>query len=85
MTTAWLVAFSGLLGLAVGSFLNVCIYRLPLEQSLAFPASHCTSCNRKLSWFENVPVWPGSSCEDAAGPAMRESRSSIRWWNSSPG
>ena len=56
MTTAWFMALSGLLGLAVGSFLNVCIYRLPLEQSLAFPASHCTSCNRRLSWFENVPV-----------------------------
>jgi leader peptidase (prepilin peptidase)/N-methyltransferase len=56
MTTAWLVTLSGLLGLAVGSFLNVCIYRLPLEQSLVFPASHCTNCHRKLSWFENVPV-----------------------------
>jgi leader peptidase (prepilin peptidase)/N-methyltransferase len=56
MTESWLVTLSGLLGLAVGSFLNVCIYRLPLDQSLAFPASHCTSCNRKLSWFENVPV-----------------------------
>jgi leader peptidase (prepilin peptidase)/N-methyltransferase len=56
MTTQWLVAFSGLLGLVVGSFLNVCIYRLPLDQSLVFPASHCTNCNRKLSWFENVPV-----------------------------
>jgi leader peptidase (prepilin peptidase)/N-methyltransferase len=56
MTTAWLVALSGLLGLAVGSFLNVCIYRLPLDESLAFPASHCTNCHRKLRWFENVPV-----------------------------
>jgi len=56
MTTAWLVTISGLLGLAVGSFLNVCIYRLPLDQSLAFPASHFTSGNRKLRWFENVPV-----------------------------
>ena len=56
MTESWLIALSGLLGLAVGSFLNVCIYRLPLDQSLAFPASHCTSCNRKLSWFENIPV-----------------------------
>ena len=56
MTTPWLVALAGLLGLAVGSFLNVCIYRLPLEQSLAFPPSHCTSCRRRLSWFENVPV-----------------------------
>ena len=56
MTMTWLVTLAGLLGLAVGSFLNVCIYRLPLEQSLAFPASHCTNCNRTLSWFENVPV-----------------------------
>lgn len=44
------------LGLAVGSFLNVCIYRMPRDESLAWPASHCTSCNRSLSWYENVPV-----------------------------
>ncbi len=44
------------LGLAVGSFLNVCIYRLPRGESLAFPSSHCTSCNRSLSWYENVPL-----------------------------
>jgi leader peptidase (prepilin peptidase)/N-methyltransferase len=44
------------LGLVVGSFLNVCIYRLPLGQSVAWPASRCTSCGRSLSWFENVPV-----------------------------
>jgi leader peptidase (prepilin peptidase)/N-methyltransferase len=61
VTTPWLVSLFGMLGLAVGSFLNVCIYRLPLDQSLVFPASHCTSCHRKLSWFENVPVlaWIG--------------------------
>jgi leader peptidase (prepilin peptidase)/N-methyltransferase len=45
------------LGLVVGSFLNVCIYRLPREESLAWPASHCTTCNRPLRWFENVPVF----------------------------
>ncbi len=50
---ALLVAASGL---AVGSFLNVCIYRLPRNESLAWPASHCTSCNRALSWYENIPV-----------------------------
>ena len=44
------------MGLAVGSFLNVCIYRLPLRESLMWPASHCTSCNRPLAWFENIPV-----------------------------
>src|SRR5690242_18240437 len=43
-------------GLAVGSFLNVCIYRLPRRESLNWPASHCTSCDRPLSWYENVPI-----------------------------
>jgi leader peptidase (prepilin peptidase)/N-methyltransferase len=56
MTPLSLLLFAGLMGLVIGSFLNVCIYRLPLEQSLVFPASHCTACRRKLSWFENVPV-----------------------------
>ena len=56
MMTAWLLLLAGLLGLAVGSFLNVCIYRIPLEQSLAYPPSRCMACQRKLSWFENVPV-----------------------------
>ena len=44
------------LGLLVGSFLNVCIYRLPRGESLAWPASHCTTCNRPLSWYENIPL-----------------------------
>ena len=56
MTTPWLLLFAGLMGLAVGSFLNVCIYRVPLEQSLVFPGSRCTVCNRTLSWFENIPI-----------------------------
>ncbi len=43
-------------GLVVGSFLNVCIYRLPRDESVAWPGSHCTSCNRALSWYENIPV-----------------------------
>ena len=51
-----LIVVLGLFGLAIGSFLNVCIYRLPRHESLAFPASHCTSCGRPLDWYENVPV-----------------------------
>ena len=43
-------------GLVVGSFLNVVIYRLPRHESVAWPGSHCTSCNRALSWYENIPV-----------------------------
>jgi leader peptidase (prepilin peptidase) / N-methyltransferase len=44
------------LGLLVGSFLNVCIYRLPRRESVAWPASHCPSCRRALAWYENVPL-----------------------------
>ena len=43
-------------GLAAGSFLNVCIYRLPRRRSVVRPGSHCTACGRALHWFENVPV-----------------------------
>jgi leader peptidase (prepilin peptidase) / N-methyltransferase len=54
---ALVVVFLAAFGLAVGSFLNVCIYRLPRRESLSFPASHCTSCQRPLDWFENIPVF----------------------------
>ena len=51
-----LAVLLGVLGLLVGSFLNVCIHRLPRDQSVAFPASHCPSCERPLRWYHNVPV-----------------------------
>jgi leader peptidase (prepilin peptidase)/N-methyltransferase len=47
---------AALFGLLVGSFLNVCIYRLPLGESIVWPASRCTQCQRNLSWYENIPV-----------------------------
>ena len=46
----------GLLGLMVGSFLNVCIYRLPRHESIVFPASHCTACGKGIRWYQNIPV-----------------------------
>ncbi len=45
-----------ILGLSVGSFLNVCIYRIPLKKSISFPPSSCTNCGKKLSPFELIPV-----------------------------
>jgi leader peptidase (prepilin peptidase) / N-methyltransferase len=45
-----------LLGLAVGSFLNVCIHRIPLGQSLTMPPSRCPGCDYRLRWFDNIPV-----------------------------
>jgi leader peptidase (prepilin peptidase)/N-methyltransferase len=46
----------GLLGLVIGSFLNVCIYRIPRNLSIVSPPSRCTGCGHLLSWYENVPV-----------------------------
>jgi leader peptidase (prepilin peptidase)/N-methyltransferase len=48
--------FAGLLGLAFGSFLNVCLSRWPEGESIVKPRSHCRSCNRTLAWWENVPL-----------------------------
>ncbi|MFC1478393.1 prepilin peptidase [Candidatus Margulisiibacteriota bacterium] len=43
-------------GLTAGSFLNVCIYRLPREKSVVFPPSSCPDCGHKLGWIDMVPV-----------------------------
>ena len=44
-------------GIIIGSFLNVCIYRIPREESIAFPSSHCTSCGTSLKWYDNIPLF----------------------------
>ena len=56
VTTTGFAIFLGLLGLVVGSFLNVCIYRVPRRESIHWPGSHCTICNRSLAWYENIPI-----------------------------
>ncbi len=43
-------------GAAIGSFLNVCIHRLPRLQSVVFPASNCPLCHHQLAWWENIPL-----------------------------
>jgi leader peptidase (prepilin peptidase)/N-methyltransferase len=53
---AYELAILVLLGLAVGSFLNVCIHRLPRGQSLNTPPSRCPSCEYRLRWSDNIPV-----------------------------
>ncbi len=45
-----------LFGLAVGSFLNVCIYRVPSRVSVVSPGSRCPSCGHVLAWVDNIPV-----------------------------
>jgi leader peptidase (prepilin peptidase)/N-methyltransferase len=48
--------FVFLLGAATGSFLNVCIWRMPREESIVHPGSHCTRCNTSLSAADNIPL-----------------------------
>jgi leader peptidase (prepilin peptidase) / N-methyltransferase len=49
-------AFAFLVGLCVGSFLNVCIARWPAELSVIRPRSRCPKCGHQLAWYDNVPV-----------------------------
>jgi leader peptidase (prepilin peptidase) / N-methyltransferase len=49
-------AFAALMGLAFGSFLNVCLTRWPAGESIVKPRSHCRNCGRTLAWWENVPL-----------------------------
>lgn len=49
--------FVFILGLIVGSFTNVLIYRLPKEESPVFPASHCPQCGHPIAFYDNVPVF----------------------------
>jgi leader peptidase (prepilin peptidase)/N-methyltransferase len=50
------IVVAGLFGAVIGSFLNVCIYRLPRGRSVVWPGSACGSCGRALAWFENIPI-----------------------------
>jgi leader peptidase (prepilin peptidase)/N-methyltransferase len=56
MTLAYAAVLAGVFGLLLGSFLNVVAYRLPRGESLAYPASHCTSCETPIKPYDNVPV-----------------------------
>lgn len=48
--------FLGILGAMVGSFLNVCIYRLPQGESLVVPRSRCPRCGTPIHWYDNIPL-----------------------------
>src|SRR5579872_4961937 len=43
-------------GAAVGSFLNVCVYRIPYERSFLWPGSRCGSCLQPIRWYDNLPL-----------------------------
>jgi len=50
------IPLAGVVGLFVGSFLNVVVYRVPIGLSVSTPRSFCPNCDRQLAWWENVPV-----------------------------
>lgn len=51
-----MILFIFILGLLIGSFLNVCIYRIPREESISYPPSHCTNCSSRIKWYDLIPV-----------------------------
>ena len=61
-----------LVGAAFGSFLNVCIARWPLEQSIVSPPSRCPQCETPIKWYDNVPIlgWIrlGGKCRNCRAP-----------------
>jgi len=50
----WAIAFC--FGASLGSFLNVCIYRIPADESVVSPGSRCPGCRTPIAWYDNVPV-----------------------------
>ena len=55
MTILAIIIF--LYGITIGSFLNVCIYRMPLEQSVVFGNSHCTKCEKNIKFYDLIPLF----------------------------
>lgn len=67
----WSVVFF-VFGCIVGSFLNVCIHRLPRGQSIVSPPSHCPHCNYSIPWYLNIPLvtwlWLRGRCRNCGAP-----------------
>ena len=55
MTTGW-AAVAGIFGAALGSFLNVCVHRWPLDQSVVSPRSRCPGCGAAIAGYDNIPI-----------------------------
>ena len=92
------IFFAAAFGAIVGSFLNVCIYRLPRGMSIVWPASACPHCGRGLAWFENVPLLSYAvlrgRCRTCSGvisvryptvEALTAAMFALGWWYYGPG
>jgi len=66
-----LTMFALAFGLVTGSFLNVCISRMPRNESVVFPPSHCPLCDYRIRWYDNVPLlsylWLRGRCRGCGG------------------
>ena len=98
MTGPFALTFAALFGAVIGSFLNVCIHRLPRGTSIVWPGSACPACGRALSWFENIPIasylFLRGRCRTCGAPisarylvieALTAAMFALAWWYYGPG
>jgi leader peptidase (prepilin peptidase)/N-methyltransferase len=66
MSAMWPYVVAFVCGAAIGSFLNVCIHRLPRHESVVWPGSHCPACNHPIAFYDNIPLlsylWLNGQC-----------------------
>ncbi|MEO8259360.1 MAG: prepilin peptidase [Acidobacteriota bacterium] len=92
------IVIAAAFGAVVGSFLNVCIHRLPLGASIVWPGSACPDCRRPLAWFENIPIISylalRGRCRSCRAPisarypiieALTAAMFALGWWYWGPG
>ena len=72
MLDGWWYAAAAMFGGLIGSFLNVCIYRLPRGESIVWPGSHCPACAASIAWYDNIPLlsyfWLFGRCRSCQVP-----------------
>jgi leader peptidase (prepilin peptidase)/N-methyltransferase len=70
--------YAFIVGACVGSFLNVCVYRIPLNRSIVSPGSHCSACGAPIPWHNNIPIISWLTLRGRA--ACCGTRIDLRYW-----